>query len=394
MPARLSHDLAVTSTRDEAARQGFATGMRQYVLGDLAGHMRTVYDRRVGPAFERANERLPESGPEIHKAMKPETVFKFYSAVRNGAQEFVWRSVLPSIDRASGTLAEKAIGYNEGKETLHLDAELEVPGYISGLDVHLMPGCYHTERFEGDVAQGALYENGLSVFLMGYLGPGMDDTGRSVANFIRARHPDFTPKRMIDIGATIGFNTLPWQEAWPNLEIHAVDPAAPNVRYGHARCKAMGKPIHWHQMNGTKLGFEDESVDVVWSAMVLHEMPMSDVARVFQESYRVLKPGGLMIHMELPLNADVPAYEQFYLDWDAYYNKEPFYKSLRDLDVRHAVVDAGFDEGKFVRFVIPSQHNHGADAVLSAAKADANAVEGNVGKLQDGLKWFTFGAWK
>ncbi|MGB1876674.1 MAG: class I SAM-dependent methyltransferase [Rhodospirillaceae bacterium] len=394
MPTRLSHDLAIDSTRDETARQGFATGMRQYVLGNLAGHMRTVYDRRVQPSFEKKNGRGPKDGPEIHKAIKPDSIFKFYSAVRNGTQELVWRSVLPGIARASAQLAEKAAEQNADDATLHLDSTLEVPRYISELDVHLMPGCYHTERFDGDVAQGALYDNGLSVFLMGYLGPEMDDTGRSVAQFIKARYPDFAPETMIDIGATIGFNTLPWLEAWPDLEVHAIDPAAPNVRYGHARCKAMGQPIHFHQMNGTDLKFEDNSIDIVWSAMVLHELPPADVAKVLVESYRVLKPGGLMIHMELPLNADMEPYDQFYMDWDAYYNKEPFYKSLRDTDVQKAVTDAGFDEGNFVRFVIPSQHGFGADAIKYAAAASADAVEGNVGKLQGGLKWFTFGGWK
>ena len=394
MPTRLSHDLAVNATRDETARQGFVTSMRRYVLGDLAGNMRTVFDRRVLPSFERTNGRLPKDGQEIHKAMRPDTMFKFYSAVRNGTQELVWRSVLPGIGREGRTLAKKTADVNKGEATLHLDPDFQTPRYISALDVHLMPGCYHTERFEGDVTQGALYDNGLSVFLMGYLGPQMDDTGRSVSQFLKARYPDFAPETMVDIGATIGFNTLPWLEAWPDLDIHAVDPGAPNVRYGHARCKAMGHPIHWHQMSGTDLKFDDNSVDIIWSAMVLHEMPMSDVAKVFEESYRVLKPGGLMIHMELPLNADVPPYEQFYLDWDAYYNKEPFYKSLRDLDVRQVVVDSGFDQDQFVRFIIPSQHNHGADSVNAAAMEDANRVEGNVGKLQGGLKWFTFGAWK
>ena len=394
MPTRLSHDLAIDSTRDETARQGFAIGMRQYVLGDLAGSMRTVYDRRVRPNFEKTKGRLPQDGPEIHKAMRPDTMFKFYSAVRNSTQELVWRSVLPGIDRSAEALAGKAADVNADNETLHLDPAFKTPRYLSALDIHLMPGCYHTERFDGDVTQGALYDNGLSVFLMGYLGPEMDDTGRSASQFIKARYPDFAPKKMIDIGATIGFNTLPWLEAWPDLEIHAIDPGAPNVRYGHARCKAMGKPIHYHQMDGANLKFEDNSIDIVWSAMVLHEMPMKEVAKVFAESYRVLKPGGLMIHMELPLNVDVEPYEQFYLDWDSYYNKEPFYKSLRDLDVRQSVADAGFDGDKFIRFVIPSQFNHGAGAVLDAAKAEAGTVEGNVGKLQGGLKWFTFGAWK
>jgi ubiquinone/menaquinone biosynthesis C-methylase UbiE len=394
MPARLSHDLAIDNTRDELARQGFVTGMRQYVLGDLAGNMRTVYDRRVKPTFEKTKGRAPEDGPEIHTAMRPDTMFKFYSAVRNSTQELVWRSVLPGIDRSTEGLAQKTADANADANTLHLDPAFETPRYVSALDIHLMPGCYHTERFDGDVAQGALYDNGLSVFLMGYLGPEMDDTGRSVSQFLKTRFPDFAPKKMIDIGATIGFNTLPWLEAWPDLEIHAIDPGAPNVRYGHARCKAMGHPIHWHQMNGADLKFEDNSVDIVWSAMVLHELPMKEVAKVFAESYRVLKPGGLMIHMELPLNADVEPYEQFYLDWDAYYNKEPFYKALRDLDVRQVVTDSGFDADKFVRFVVPSQCNHGEEAVLDAAKAEADTVKGNVGKLQGGLQWFTFGAWK
>lgn len=394
MPTRLSHDLAVPSSRDETARQDFATGMRRYVLGNLASHMRTVYDQRVRPAYEKSKGHAPVDGPQIHAAMKPESAFKFYSSIRNGTQELVWRSVLPSIDRAAQELAEKTDEINASQDTLNLDPGFEVPKYISGLDVHLMPGCYHTERFGGDVTQGALYDNGLSVFLMGYLGPGMDDTGRSVAHFLKQRYPGFNPASMIDIGATIGFNTLPWLEVWPEMEVHAIDPGAPNVRYGHARCAAMGQPIHWHQMNGTSLKFDDNSVDLVWSAMVLHEMPMTDVAKVFAECHRVLKPGGLMIHMELPLNADVEPYEQFYLDWDAYYNKEPFYKALRDLDVKAAVRDAGFAEQDFVRFIIPSQHNHGAEAVIAAAQADANAVEGNVGKLQDGLKWFTFGGWK
>ena len=101
-----------------------------------------------------------------------------------------------------------------------------------------------------------------------------------------------------------------------------------------------------------------------------------------------------MIHMELPLNADMEPYDQFYMDWDAYYNKEPFYKSLRDTDVQKAVTDAGFDAENFVRFVIPSHHGFGADAVKDAASESADAVEGNVGKLQGGLKWFTFGGWK
>ena len=48
--------------------------------------------------------------------------------------------------------------------------------------------------------------------------------------------------------------------------------------------------------------------------------------------HRVLKPGGVLLTMELPPNTSLDPYEQFYLDWDCYYNNEPFYKAFRDQD--------------------------------------------------------------
>lgn len=384
MPRQVSHDLAVTYSRDEAARQNFVTGARQYVLTDLAKHLRTTYERKVKPKAKNTS-----NGPAIHAAMKPETMFKFYSAMRCSAQTAVWRSVLPGIEREAEDLASRA---TSSRATL--DPAFEVPRSISELDVHLMPGAYAAETFPGDVSQGALYDNGLSVFLMGYLGPEMDDTGRSVAKFIKARFPSFAPQRMLDIGCCVGFHTLPWQEVYPDLAIDAIDPCAPNVRYAAARAEAKGYNIHTHQMAGEELKFPDNSFDLVWSAMVLHEMPIAAVQQCMSECYRVLRPGGLMIHMELPPNSTVEPYEQFYLDWDAYYNKEPFYKKFRDSDLPSMVGKAGFAKDKYFQYGIPSAHNHGEQAVLDAASAGGDNLGGNVGRLEKGLRWFTFGAWK
>ncbi|MDX2221361.1 MAG: class I SAM-dependent methyltransferase [Rhodospirillaceae bacterium] len=397
MAHQVRHDMAVTYRRDEIARQGFVTGARRYVLNDLARHLRTTYERKVQPAAQAKGTALND-GPAIHKAMKPETMFKFYSTLRGTAQELVWRSVLPGIEREAEDLAARAdsLGGRPGANDamVSLQDGFKVPRSVTELDVHLMPGAYQAETFPGDVSQGALYDNGLSVFLMGYLGPDMDDTGRSVSRYLKARFPTFAPRRMLDIGCTIGFNTLPWQETYPGLVIDAIDPCAPNLRYGAARTRAKGHSVHYHQMIGEDLKFADASFDLVWSAMVLHEMTAAGVRQCMQECFRVLKPGGLMIHMELPPNSAVPAYEQFYLDWDAYYNKEPWYKKFRDTDLKSLVTHGGFAAEKYFYYVIPSHHNAGDAAVVNAAIADAAPTGGNVGRLADGLRWFTFGAWK
>ena len=96
--------LTVPFSFDEQCRQGFTASMRTYVLNDLADHMRDVYEHRTKPTFERAQGQPPSSGPEVHKAMRRETIFKFYSALRCGVQEMCWRSVIPGVRRAAGDL--------------------------------------------------------------------------------------------------------------------------------------------------------------------------------------------------------------------------------------------------------------------------------------------------
>lgn len=398
MSQLVSHELGVDWNLDERARQHFVTGMRQYVLSDLSTFMKGDYDKRVKPNFEADNGRAPAAGPEVHRLMRKENMFKFYSSMRNNAQGLVWRSVIPGIEREIEALAERAQalgGSAEGAQgTLSLDPDFRVPDTITKLDVHHMPGCYHSEYVDDDVSMGALYEHGLSVFFMGYLGEDNDDVGRSVAEFLKIRFPDFAPEKMLDIGCTVGGNTLPWVDVYPDLELHAVDPCAPVLRYAHGRAQSMGKTVHFHQMDGADLQFPDESFDIVWSAQVLHEMPRAMVDNCMRECHRVLRPGGLMLHMELPPNNLVDAYEQFYVDWDAYYNKEPFYKQFRDTDLEEVVSSAGFDADKYVQFVVPSLVNSGRDVLFGAARKGGTTVEGNVGKLEAGVQWFTFGAWK
>ncbi len=119
-------------------------------------------------------------------------------------------------------------------------------------------------------------------------------------------------------------------------------------------------------MNAESLEFADASFDVVFSSMFLHEVPRAGIARVLREAHRVLRPGGLMLHMELPPNGSLAPFDAFYLDWDSAYNNEPFYKPFRDLDPRSIVSEAGFRARDFVEFALPSMGSHESDATGGA----------------------------
>ena len=393
MTVELQHPMKPQSTPDEIARGRFVSGIRGLILNDLAADMKDAYDRRAAPAFRKAHGHAPETSREAHQALRGDPAFNIYSAMRVQAQKMVWASVPDSVEREAGRLAAEA-AKAQGAGSLTLDPALDVPRNVHAIDVHLMPGSY--TRGADSLEAGAVYDRGLAVFSMGLMGANLDDIGLSMSQYVRQRFPDFAPSRILDTGCMVGHNTLPWKQAYPEAEVIAIDAAPGPLAYASARASMQGHDVHFRQMCADKLAFEDESFDVVSSSMFLHELSKKQRAKCFDEAYRVLRPGGLMVHMELPPNAQMGAFEGFYLDWDSYYNNEPYYKGYRDEVPRDVCARAGFAQADFFEFVVPSIGIYGAQAVTDAARGDRAEGVGQqtTGRLAEGVVWYGFGAWK
>jgi ubiquinone/menaquinone biosynthesis C-methylase UbiE len=386
----LSHDLRVTPTRDERTRQEFVASLRKYVLADMAASMRTSYEQRVLPAFQRAHGRPPADGDEVHDAMQDERYFRFYSAIRYNAQEMVFRSVIPVVDRNLEELGER-VRQQPGK--VALDPDLKVPNNVTNIDVHLSPGSYHSEYRPDDVAPGAIYDNSIHVFSFNQMGRNIDDIGHTFSNYVRLAYPDFRPGAILDAGCTVGHNTLPWAQTFPDAEVTGIDVSAGLVRYAAARARSFGLPVRFMQMNATSLAFPDQSFDVVFSSMFLHELPLKDIRAFFREAHRVLRPGGLFLNMELPPNNRMQAYDRFYLDWDSFYNKEPWYKPFRDQDYPQLCSAAGFAPENFVEAVLP-RYTYTPEEQFKACIAQGARFGSRTGRLGEEIEWYGFGAWK
>ena len=387
MTRLVTHDLAVRPTRDELAAQDFTSSLRGHVLNHMAAVMKTRFEAEIAP-------RLPEpatTGRAVHAALKPDTYFRFYTALRIGAQEMVWSSVNAAVRRDAPRLAETArVLAAKGGGSLTLDPALAVPRNVGAIDVHHMPGSYSAESGGDDLTAGATYENGLSVFSFGLMGRNLDDIGESCAFWLRHAHPDFAPAAILDLGCSVGHQTLPWKRAYPQARVTGIDVAAPCLRYAHGRAQSQGVDAHFVQADATALPYADASFDLVYSSMFLHELPLKDIGKVFAEARRVLRPGGLLLHYELPPNSQLSAYDGFYLDWDCWYNNEPFYKTYRDQEPATLCAAAGFAADGFFQTVVPSLAWYGADAAAAALAGPAH-IGGNTGRLADGVQWFVYG---
>jgi len=394
MPTPLKHDLFIKGSREQAARQDFVSSLRGFILNDVANAMRERYDSAVAPGLVSAGH-APETGPDVHTAMRDESLFRFYSSMRYNAQEMVWRSVLRPLAENRDELGERigAATLTGAGGTLTLDEELPIPRNVTAIDVHLAPGSYHREDPDAPWMGGAAYDHGFNVFSFGMMGDNHDDIGQSMSQYIRHSYPDFKPASVLDLGCTIGHNTCAWKRTFPAADVTGIDVAPACLRYGHARAERQGVPVHFRQANATALPFDDNSFDVVFSSMFLHELSLKDIRRVFAEARRVLRPGGLMLHMELPPNDSLDPYDAFYLDWDAYYNNEPFYKTFRDQDFTALREEAGFPPDSHFEFITP-QYSTLSDEGYAEALREETGFSDRTGRLAEGIQWFGFGAWK
>jgi len=393
MAVQLQHAMKPAPTPEDQARQRFVSGLRMFILNDLAGDLRRAYDTRVVPDFRQTNGREPQTGAEVHKALRQDPAFKTYSALRVNAQKMVWDSVTPVVERERERVGAIADDASQGRVTTQ--ADFQVPRSVSAIDVHFMPGSYTGKGTVEDVTPGAVYDQGLAVFSMGLMGQNLDDIGLSMSRYISRKFPDFRPLRILDLGCTIGHNTLPWKQTYPSAEVIGIDVAGGLLKYGAARAALQGVDVQFQQMNADHLAFPDGHFDLVFSSMFLHELSLKTIGKVFGEIHRVLRPGGLMLHMELPPNTQMGPFEGFYLDWDCYYNVEPFYKAFRDQEPAELCRKAGFSADRYLQFVVPSIGSYGAQAVDDAIAAESHEVNRETtGRLANGIQWFGFGSWK
>ena len=344
------HAVFPETNHDECERFNYLAHVNRYIRGNIQPHIEDAYDARVEPKFVREHGRKPDSRSEVRKALASEPMFQYYSALRRLNMEQRQQAGRWVALRQAEELAAKAAALTDGDPRLQLDPDLKIPHYLTDVHHHCMPGSYYEENFPGDVTNAANYDCGFFVTIGGAEEPWLDGMGASIARAIKQRFPELKPSRILDLGSTLGHNVLAIAKAFPEAEVTAVDIGAPMLRYGLARAKSLGvENIRFVQADATDLvQFEDESFDLITSLTLLHEVSFPALRRIFAECYRLLRAGGVVAHSDVTGNTSVVSLcTQAVRDWDSYFNNEPFWKSLRDIDQHEYLRQAGFREEGF-----------------------------------------------
>ncbi|MEM8987827.1 MAG: methyltransferase domain-containing protein [Pseudomonadota bacterium] len=383
------HGVFPETTHDETERFNFLAHLNRHIAANIMPGVKQAYEARVEPAFEKDQGRGFKSRHEVRKALLDDPAFQTWSALRRSNMEMRQQAGRWVTLRQGEELNAKASALlTKGAPNLELNSETQLPRYVSAVDHHCMPGSYHTELTEGDVTGAANYDAGIFATTGGGLGRFTDGGGQAVVQWVKKNLPDFKPKRILDIGCGLGHNVLPIAEGFADAQVVAVDVGAPMLRYGAARAKSMGiDNVTFVQGDVAKLSaYADESFDWIQSTMFLHETSYKAMQEIFNETHRLLAPGGFVLHVEQPQYADdMPLFEQTMRDWDAFYNNEPFWTKMHEIDLDAYMEKAGFSRDKLI---------HGGVTAVVDKTLFPDVADDNVEDYGRKAAWHVVGATK
>jgi ubiquinone/menaquinone biosynthesis C-methylase UbiE len=343
--ANRPHPMMPDANHDELAEQKFVLALKIYAFAHV-DPLLSEEARAVARKLEQDGKPAPFR--EVRRELASKPIYQNWLSTMRTGQEMMWQAAADCVDRQVTDLEERA-QQAPALGSLRVDPDFETPAYLAAADTHMQPGGYDANEGDADVRQGAIYDKAAWLYSLGRQGGELADMrGHVVVQHIMERFPGFVPKRILDMGCTVGCSTVAVASYYPDAEFHAIDVGASVLRYAHARAAHLGAAVHFSQQSAEQTDFDDNSFDLVYSCAVLHETSNQALKKIFRECHRILRPGGLMVHLEVPVRAEesdeADVVAEVRGDYEARYNNEPFWKGIAGYDVDGLARDVGFDE--------------------------------------------------
>lgn len=98
--------------------------------------------------------------------------------------------------------------------------------------------------------------------------------------------------RMLDVGCGTGTLVVWAKRQFPQADVTGVDGDPDIIERARLKAAASGADVRLEVAVATELPFADQSFDCITSTFVMHHLPPAHKRKCFEESLRVLRPGG------------------------------------------------------------------------------------------------------
>lgn len=338
--------VAFAPNHDELARQSFVGSLKEFI--NFA--VEPALDARFEETLQTSAPKKAENRDEAEALLADDPLYHLWSSLTFHSQNLMWNAVQTTTDR---TIDSQIEAFNTlasaPKGSMRLSDTLLVKAPISTTEIHRQPGGYWRETRENDIETALNYSGTVDLYRnakgMGTGGKvGSDSIGRFLAGVASKRAPDLEPQAILDMGCGTGEQTLAYKRTWPHARVAGIDVARPFIRFAHGVAESQGLPIDYAEMDAGHTDFPDASFDLIVSIIMFHETSRAQVKDILKECWRLVRPGGLVLHLDVPYHYHrLPLTRQVTNHWQVRYNGEPFWSGFTALDMKQELIEAGFD---------------------------------------------------
>lgn len=101
-------------------------------------------------------------------------------------------------------------------------------------------------------------------------------------------------EKILDIGCSVGVSTRYIARSWPDASVYGLDLSPYMLSVALYREQEQNAGISYVHGNAEHTNFDSESFDAVSCQFLLHELPPGPTLSIFEECFRVLRPGGTL----------------------------------------------------------------------------------------------------
>ncbi len=324
-------------TQHDSAYFDYLEGVKIY---NYSHHVRRILSRYADRTA--ANGATPATADEAGSIISLDPLYALAAQTQRVAQELAWQSAAASVAPHREALREmlgNVAGTAGGK--LDLETGVTVPDWyadpsLRGNDIHLQP-------YWGDELIGAIYERGGGIYRTSWrAGYGKDPA--ALITFAKTA-PGQEYGRILDMGCAFGSSTLAFRLAYPGAEeVVGIDLSAEVLRWAHLFAEDRGVAITYSRRDAAHTGYPNECFDLITGFLVFHEMPPEWVDATISEAFRLLRPGGHLMFLDIPRFAVLSPEVEYLHRFDTRGNGERYWESFLSRDFPALLGDAGFTD--------------------------------------------------
>jgi ubiquinone/menaquinone biosynthesis C-methylase UbiE len=322
--------------REFTAYQGFVLDCKLYWTRRIFPELRRRYE-------QAAKDASPTSGQEVVELMQDDTTAQFFGWFERHMQRMKYsglHGLATHYAQYRDEIAEE-LAAEVPERLLELDPEFEQPDYYTSIDIHQHPGGVWSDEIAGYVYERGAQSTAPMLKKADSLWHRMTQQALS-----RAKGD---VQRVVDLGCGFGASTQPYYVDHPEMDVVGVELSAPCLKLAARRAaERQATNVRFKQADAADTKLEEGTSDIVTSTMMLHEMPPSHIKGVLKEAHRLLKPGGLSIHLDFLVRDD--PFKEYVHYGHSRRNNEPFMVPLNKMDIVEAHKKAGFDDVEIVPF--------------------------------------------